>query len=187
MYKYIQYCTVLYMYLRTCTYGQYCTVHTYLYLKLARALGSIYSSLKQNNFTLTPGFASGKVRRETAAVYGEFGDSCHLFDTCSYPRSHPTPPTRVLRTVLPPHTAQLKLINPGNPFVLPAASMSKENDAPSAAEKGKGKMDDDKSLDSGKKVDDRKKDKDGRPLGKDNKGEEPQEGWKLAILRMKVY
>ena len=65
--------------------------------------------------------------------------------------------------------------------------MSKENEAPSAAEKGKGKMHDDKSLDSAKKVDDRKKDKDGKPLGKGSKGEEPQEGLKLAIFQMEVY
>lgn len=54
--------------------------------------------------------------------------------------------------------------------------MSKENGAPSAAEKGKGKMDDDKPLDTGKKFDDKKKDKDGKPLGKGKKGEEPHEG-----------
>ena len=65
--------------------------------------------------------------------------------------------------------------------------MSKENEAPSAAEKGKGKMDDDKSLDTGKKVDDRKKDKDGKPLGKGDKGDEPQEGLKLAIFQKEVY
>lgn len=56
--------------------------------------------------------------------------------------------------------------------------MSKENEAPSATEKGKGKMDDDKSLDTGKKLDDKKKDKDGKALGKGKKGEEPQEGLK---------
>lgn len=65
--------------------------------------------------------------------------------------------------------------------------MSKENDAPSAAEKGKGKMEDDKSLDTGKKVDDKKKDKDGKPLGTGKKGEEPQEGLKHLIFQMEVY
>ena len=65
--------------------------------------------------------------------------------------------------------------------------MSKENEAPSAADKGKGKMDDDKSLDTSKKIDDKKKDKEGKPLGKGKKGEEPQEGVKHLISQMKVY
>lgn len=60
--------------------------------------------------------------------------------------------------------------------------MSKENEAPSAAEKGKGKMDDEKSLDTGKKLDDKKKDKDGKALGTGKKGEEPQEGSKPLIF-----
>jgi hypothetical protein len=67
-------------------------------------------------------------------------------------------------------------------FCPPGASMAKEDGAPSAAEKGKGKMDIDKPLDTGRKPDDKKKDKDGKLLVKGKKGEEPQEGTKLLIL-----
>lgn len=54
--------------------------------------------------------------------------------------------------------------------------MSKENGAPSAAEKGKGKIEDDKSADASKKVDETKKDKDGKPVVNGKKGEQPQDG-----------
>lgn len=53
--------------------------------------------------------------------------------------------------------------------------MSKENGAPSAAEKGKGKMEDDKAADA-TKADETKKDKDGKPVVNRKKGEEPQDG-----------
>ncbi|MCJ1342722.1 proteasome regulatory particle base subunit [Peltigera leucophlebia] len=52
--------------------------------------------------------------------------------------------------------------------------MSKENGAPSAAEKGKGKMEDDKAADA-TKADETKKDKDGKPVVNRKKGEEPQD------------
>ena len=64
--------------------------------------------------------------------------------------------------------------------------MSKENGAPSAAEKGKGKMNDEKSLDTGKKPDDKKKDKNGKPLVTGKKGEEPQEGMRLLAVHLDV-
>lgn len=54
--------------------------------------------------------------------------------------------------------------------------MAKENGAPTAAEKGKGKMEDDKSSNSPKKHDDTKKDKDGKPITNGKPGEEPLEG-----------
>lgn len=54
--------------------------------------------------------------------------------------------------------------------------MSKENGAPSAAEKGKGKIEDDKAADASKKIDETKKDKDGKPVVNGKKGEEPQDG-----------
>lgn len=54
--------------------------------------------------------------------------------------------------------------------------MSKENGAPSAAEKGKGKIEDDKAADASKKVDETKKDKDGKPVVNGKKGEQPQDG-----------
>lgn len=54
--------------------------------------------------------------------------------------------------------------------------MSKENGTPSAAEKGKGKIEDDKSADASKKVDETRKDKDGKPVVNGKKGEEPQDG-----------
>jgi 26S proteasome regulatory subunit N1 len=59
--------------------------------------------------------------------------------------------------------------------------MAKENGAPSAAEKGKGKMEDGKALDNSKK-----KDKDGKPLVNGKKGEEPQEGTDFSLVWMKV-
>lgn len=54
--------------------------------------------------------------------------------------------------------------------------MSKENGAPSASEKGKGKLEDDKAADASKKVDETKRDKDGKPIVNGKKGEEPQDG-----------
>lgn len=54
--------------------------------------------------------------------------------------------------------------------------MSKENGAPSAAEKGKGKIEDDKAADASKKVEETKKDKDGKPVVNGKKGKEPQDG-----------
>lgn len=66
--------------------------------------------------------------------------------------------------------------NHSQEFGSPAASMAKENGAPTAAEKGKGKMEDDKPSKSSKKQDDTKKDKDGKPLANGKPGEEPLEG-----------
>ena len=60
--------------------------------------------------------------------------------------------------------------------------MAKENGAPTAAEKGKGKMEDDKPSSSSKKQDDTKKDKDGKPIANGKPGEEPLEG----ILSYKI-
>ena len=54
--------------------------------------------------------------------------------------------------------------------------MAKENGAPTAAEKGKGKMEDDKPSDGPQKQDDTKKDKDGKPIANGKPGEEPLEG-----------
>lgn len=54
--------------------------------------------------------------------------------------------------------------------------MAKENGAPTAAEKGKGKMEDGKPSDGVKKQDDTKKDKDGKPITNGKPGEEPLEG-----------
>ncbi|MCJ1454823.1 proteasome regulatory particle base subunit [Mycoblastus sanguinarius] len=53
--------------------------------------------------------------------------------------------------------------------------MAKENGAPTAAEKGKGKAGDEKPSDSPKKSDETKKDKDGKPVVNGKKGEEPKE------------
>lgn len=64
--------------------------------------------------------------------------------------------------------------------------MAKENGAPSAAEKGKGKMKDEKPLDTGKKSEDKKKDKDGKPLVNGKKGAEPQEGMDSSLVWVKV-
>ena len=54
--------------------------------------------------------------------------------------------------------------------------MAKENGAPSAAEKGKGKMEDEKPSSSPKKQDDTKKDKDGKPVVNGKPGDEPLDG-----------
>ena len=54
--------------------------------------------------------------------------------------------------------------------------MAKENGAPTAAEKGKGKAEEEKPTDKQKKVDDTKKDKDGKPIVNGTKGDEPEEG-----------
>lgn len=54
--------------------------------------------------------------------------------------------------------------------------MAKENGAPTAAEKGKGKATDEKPVDGQKRGDDAKKDKDGKPIANGTKGEQPQEG-----------
>lgn len=60
--------------------------------------------------------------------------------------------------------------------------MVKENGAPSAAEKGKGKMEEGKSSSSGKKSDETKKDKDGKPTVNGKKSDEPQDGMKGFLL-----
>lgn len=57
--------------------------------------------------------------------------------------------------------------------------MVKENGAPTAAEKGKGKIDDSKSSDTGKKPDETKKDKDGKALVNGKKGEETKDGMRF--------
>lgn len=54
--------------------------------------------------------------------------------------------------------------------------MAKENGAPTAAEKGKGKMVDEKPSDGPKSQDDTKKDKDGKPIANGKPGDEPLEG-----------
>jgi len=54
--------------------------------------------------------------------------------------------------------------------------MAKENGAPTAAEKGKGKAVEEKPTDGQKKPDETKKDKDGKPMINGTKGDEPQEG-----------
>ena len=54
--------------------------------------------------------------------------------------------------------------------------MAKENGELTSAEKGKGKAGDEKPLDSGKKTEEVKKDKDGKPLLNGKKGDEPQDG-----------
>ena len=61
--------------------------------------------------------------------------------------------------------------------------MTKENGAPTAAEKGKGKATDEKPTDSQKKTDDTKKDKDGKPIANGTKGEEPEEGQTLKRVK----
>ncbi|KAL2056175.1 hypothetical protein ABVK25_003818 [Lepraria finkii] len=53
--------------------------------------------------------------------------------------------------------------------------MAKENGAPTIAEKGKGKAKEEKPTDKQKKVDDTKKDKDGKPIVNGTKGDEPGE------------
>lgn len=54
--------------------------------------------------------------------------------------------------------------------------MAKENGAPTAADKGKGKIEDDKGTSLSKKSDELKKDKDGKPIANGKKGDEPQDG-----------
>ena len=54
--------------------------------------------------------------------------------------------------------------------------MTKENGELTAAEKGKGKMKDDRTPNGEKKAEEMKKDKDGKTLVNGKKGEEPQEG-----------
>ncbi len=54
--------------------------------------------------------------------------------------------------------------------------MAKENGEPTAAEKGKGKATDEKPSETGKKLEETKKDKDGKPIVNGKKGEDPQEG-----------
>jgi 26S proteasome regulatory subunit N1 len=54
--------------------------------------------------------------------------------------------------------------------------MAKENGQLTAAEKGKGKMKDDKIVDGDKKPEEVKKDKDGKPIVNGKRGEESQEG-----------
>ena len=54
--------------------------------------------------------------------------------------------------------------------------MAKENGAPTAAEKGKGKMEDDKASETSKNKDDAKKSKDGKPIANGKPGDEPLEG-----------
>ena len=53
--------------------------------------------------------------------------------------------------------------------------MAQENGAPSAEEKGKGKAEEEK-LHNGKKPDEVKKDKDGKPVVNGTKGDELEEG-----------
>lgn len=53
--------------------------------------------------------------------------------------------------------------------------MAKENGELTAAEKGKGKMKEDKPVDGDKKLEEGKKDKDGKPVVNGKKGEDPQE------------
>lgn len=59
--------------------------------------------------------------------------------------------------------------------------MAKENGAPTAEEKGKGKLEDDKAANATKKPEDTKKDKDGKPVSNGKKGEEPQDGARLPF------
>ena len=56
-----------------------------------------------------------------------------------------------------------------------ARKMAKENGAPTAAEKGKGKAEDSAAKD-GKKTEEPKKDKDGKPLPNGKGKDEPEEG-----------
>lgn len=60
--------------------------------------------------------------------------------------------------------------------------MAKENGAPTAAEKGKGKATDDKPGDTQKKSEETKRDKDGKPIVNGAKGDEPQEGICLFLV-----
>ena len=54
--------------------------------------------------------------------------------------------------------------------------MAKENGASTAAEKGKGKAVEEKPKDGQKKLEEPKKDKDGKPIVNGKKGDEPEEG-----------
>ena len=54
--------------------------------------------------------------------------------------------------------------------------MAKENGQLTAAEKGKGKIEDDKTPNAEQKSEEIKKDKDGKPIVNGKKGSEPQEG-----------
>jgi 26S proteasome regulatory subunit N1 len=54
--------------------------------------------------------------------------------------------------------------------------MAKENGAPTAAEKGKGKVEEDKNANGEKKVEEVKKDKDGKPIVNGKKDDKPAEG-----------
>ena len=54
--------------------------------------------------------------------------------------------------------------------------MAKENGAPTAADKGKGKAEEESPADKQKKSDDTRKDKDGKPIANRIKGDEPEEG-----------
>lgn len=60
--------------------------------------------------------------------------------------------------------------------------MAKENGAPTAAEKGKGKSDEEKTTESQKKSEETKKDKDGKPIVNGTKGEEPEEGFWFHMM-----
>lgn len=61
--------------------------------------------------------------------------------------------------------------------------MVKENGAPTAAEKGKSKLEDNKTSDTSKKSDDTKKGKDGKTLVNGNKGE-TKDGIELVAILM---
>ena len=61
--------------------------------------------------------------------------------------------------------------------------MVKENGAPTAAEKGKNKLEDNKTSDTSKKPDDTKKGKDGKALVNGNKGE-TKDGIELVAIFM---
>ena len=58
--------------------------------------------------------------------------------------------------------------------------MAKENGEPMAAEKGKGKAVDEKTLNGDKKGGDVKTDKDGLPIVNGKKGEDPKEGTAIS-------
>ena len=60
--------------------------------------------------------------------------------------------------------------------------MAKENGQLTAAEKGKGKMEDDKPADGDKKSEEIKKDTDGKPIVNGKKSDEPQEGMCLELV-----
>ena len=63
--------------------------------------------------------------------------------------------------------------------------MAKENGQLTAAEKGKGKMEEDKPADEEKRSEELKKDKDGKPIMNGKKGDEPQEGiclWPTKLI-----